>query len=134
MKAPSLEEIELLHGRLCHAIADATRISILYALASGPRHVGALVEELGQPQGTVSRHLRVLHERGLVVTHRIGTKIEYRLKDRRVIRALDLMRALLADQLEGETEKAARIRAAKKSTSGKSRTARSRKSRTTEVA
>jgi DNA-binding transcriptional ArsR family regulator len=133
MKRPSPEEIELLHGRICQALADPTRISVLYELADGPRHVSALVEVLGQPQGTVSRHLRVLHQRGLVVTHRIGTKIEYRLKDDRVVQALDLMRALLADQLEHETAKAARIRAAKKLTRGEGRQARSRKTPTTEV-
>ena len=133
MKRPSPEEIELLHGRLCQALADTTRIAVLYELAAGPRHVTALVEALGLPQGTVSRHLRVLHQRGLVVTHRIGTKIEYRLKDERVVQALDLLRALLADQLEHETAQAARIRAAKKFTRGQGSLARPRKTRTTEV-
>ncbi|MCA9755197.1 MAG: helix-turn-helix transcriptional regulator [Candidatus Eisenbacteria bacterium] len=114
LRAPDREEIELLHGRLCHALADATRIAILYELAAGPRHVTALVDALGQPQATVSRHLRVLHERSLVLTERIGTRVEYRLADPRIIHALDLMRALLADALDRESELAARIRDARK--------------------
>lgn len=118
MNQPSPEEIELLHGRLCTALADTTRIAVLYELAEGPRHVNALVEALGQPQGTVSRHLRVLHQRGLVVTRRLGTRIEYRLKDRRVVAALDLMRSLLADQLDLESAKADRIRSRRKTGRG----------------
>ena len=37
-------EIELLHKRICHALADPTRILILYHLAEEPRYVNELVE------------------------------------------------------------------------------------------
>ena|SRR5688572_4506387 len=48
------------------ALADPTRRSILAQLCERPRAVGELVEALGVSQPTVSKHLRVLREAGLV--------------------------------------------------------------------
>jgi DNA-binding transcriptional ArsR family regulator len=52
---------------------------------------------LSQP--AVSRHLKVLRERGMVLATRVGPTVEYRLGDRRLIEALDLLRAALRDHL-----------------------------------
>ena len=45
------------------------------------------------PQPLVSRHLKILHGRGMVIPNRKGTVIEYSLADERLIQALDLLRA-----------------------------------------
>jgi DNA-binding transcriptional ArsR family regulator len=74
-------------------------VLILYALDKGPLCVNELVETLGMPQPLVSRHLRILRERGLVTTERRGTAIYYALADRRLLEAMDLLRAVLAKQL-----------------------------------
>ncbi len=95
-------EITLMHGRVCSGIADPKRVLILYALDKGPLCVTELVQATGMSQPAVSRHLRVLRERGLVAARRRGQSIDYRLADRRVIRALDLLRAVLARQLAQE--------------------------------
>ena len=102
---PKLEqEIRLLHSRVCYALADPTRIMILYILAEGPKCVSELVEGLDLPQSTISRHLRVLRERGLANTERKGTAVYYALADRRVIEALDRLRSVLAAQLDASAE------------------------------
>ena len=93
------QEIVLLHERICSALGDATRILILYLLARQEMYVNEIAEELNQPQSTVSRHLKVLRERGLVLTARQGTAILYSLADQRIIDALDIMRAILAEQI-----------------------------------
>ena len=110
MDKPSSEEVELLHSQVCSALADTTRVAILYELAGSPCYVSCLVEALGQPQGTVSRHLKILRERGLVVTKRSANKVLYQLRDRRVIDALDLLRSILHDQLLRQGELAERLR------------------------
>lgn len=123
MPRPDLEEIKLLHERLCAAVSDPTRIALLFELGDGPRNVTTLVEALGAPQGTVSRHLRVLYDRGLVTSEREANRVVYRLRDRRVIHALDLMRSILADQLHKQTETAQRIGIARRSSAtGKKKT------------
>ena len=99
MQLPHKAEVQLLHAQVCQALADPTRILLLYQLAEGPKSVGELASELEINQPTVSRHLKVLRERGMANTERIGTTVMYSLADRRVIEALDLMRAVLTDTL-----------------------------------
>jgi len=105
MPNPNLErEIVLLHSRVCYGVADPKRVLILYALEKRRLCVNELAAEVGLTQPATSRHLRVLRERGLVTTGRQGQSIYYTLGDRRLIEALDLLRAVLASQLAAERE------------------------------
>lgn len=97
-----VEEIEMLHNRVCTALGDPKRIMLLYVLARKPHNVSELAIELDTPQPTVSRHLSVLRERSLVKTQREGTSVIYSLADHRVIDALDLLRALVRDQAHAQ--------------------------------
>lgn len=103
--APSLiEAVNQLHSQLCAGLADAKRILILYALSENSLNVSDLADYLGLPQPTASRHLKLLRERGLVTARRDGTSVYYELTDARVIQALDILRAVLADQLESRAD------------------------------
>ena len=99
MEKPLQEELAQLHAGICQALADTTRISILYELAEGSKNVSELVEALGSPQGTVSRHLKVLRERSMVDSERDGVNVYYSLADPRIIEALNLLRAVMASTL-----------------------------------
>lgn len=68
-------------GETFKALADETRIRLVLHLLDGERNVGALVEALGAPQSTVSRHLAVLRHADVVATRRDGTSVYYRLAD-----------------------------------------------------
>ena len=93
------EEVIQLEADFCAALSDPTRIFILYALNETPLNVTELTNELGLPQPTISRHLKVLRERGLVFTERQGTVITYHLTDKRVTQAMDLLRSAMRDRL-----------------------------------
>jgi len=100
MVNPTLkQEIIQFEADFCSALSDPTRIFILYAPNEKPLNVTELTNELGIPQPTTSRHLKVLRERGLVYTERQGTVITYHLTDQRVIQALDLLRSAMRDRL-----------------------------------
>jgi ArsR family transcriptional regulator len=99
MTRPPESEIRELHAQFCQALADPTRIVLLYTLAEGPRNVGELASELKLSQPNVSRHLKVLRERDMVTATREGANVVYSLADKRVLKALDLMREVLGDQL-----------------------------------
>lgn len=73
---------------LFKAFADPTRLRILNALAAGELCVCDLVELLGLPQPTVSRHLGALRRAGLVAVSREWKFAHYRL-------------AIPADQVHG---------------------------------
>lgn len=96
------DEITQLHAEVCSALADANRIMILYTLNEGRANVGSMAETLEIPQPTISRHLKVLRERGMVTATRDGQQVYYTLTDKRVIDALDLMRSLMADRLSNQ--------------------------------
>ncbi len=98
------DEIHQLHAQLCNGLADPLRILILYSLADGARHVNELAEKTNAPQPTVSRHLKILRERGLVASTRSGQYVHYSLADERVIDALDLLRLVMADNLKKQAE------------------------------
>ncbi len=99
MKRPNSRELREMHATLCQALADPTRIALLYELSDGPKHVNELVNSLELPQGTVSRHLKMLRERSLVQTERDGSFICYSLADDRVLGALDIMFSIKNDIL-----------------------------------
>ncbi len=98
------QEVHLLHKRICPALGDPKRLLILYALDQGPLCVHEMVEALQLKQPTVSRHLRVLRERGLVRTERRGTAIYYSLTDRRLLQAVDMLREVLQAQMAAEAD------------------------------
>jgi ArsR family transcriptional regulator, arsenate/arsenite/antimonite-responsive transcriptional repressor len=76
-KKPALPDPDV---RLFQALADPTRLAIVRELAGGEA-IGACdftdCCEVSQP--TVSHHLRILREAGVIASERRGTSIEYRL-------------------------------------------------------
>jgi DNA-binding transcriptional ArsR family regulator len=64
-----------------HALADATRRSMVQALARGDaRSAGDLGRRFGSAQPTISKHLKVLEEAGLVVRRVEGRVHLFRLR------------------------------------------------------
>ncbi len=92
---PVEEEDALPLARAFAALADPVRLRLLSLIASQPSgEVCAceLVEPLGRSQPTVSHHLRVLFEAGLVEREKRGTWVWYRV----VTDRLAVLRATLA--------------------------------------
>jgi DNA-binding transcriptional ArsR family regulator len=61
-------------------IAEPNRRAILSLLVSSQQSVGAIERQLGMPQTTVSKHLRVLREAGFVESTVDAQRRLYRLK------------------------------------------------------
>jgi DNA-binding transcriptional ArsR family regulator len=61
-----------------NAIAEARRRDILVFLAPGERSVTDIVEAFELPQPSVSKHLKVLRDVGLVDVRRDGRQVFYR--------------------------------------------------------
>jgi ArsR family transcriptional regulator, arsenate/arsenite/antimonite-responsive transcriptional repressor len=66
-------------NRIFRALADETRRDILRLLRDGSRTSGDIATCFHSSWPTVSRHLAVLREAGLVVTERRGQEIRYEL-------------------------------------------------------
>ena len=63
------------------ALSDENRVRALMALAPGELCVCQIIELLGLAPSTVSKHMAVLHQAGLVETRKDGRWIYYRLAE-----------------------------------------------------
>ncbi len=88
------------HARLCSSLADYHRLLIVYAVAEKTQNVSELVERLAISQPTVSRHLRILRDAGVVCARREGKSIYYATTDHRILQALELLRGVLRDRIQ----------------------------------
>lgn len=62
-------------ARRLKAVADPTRLAILHSLAAAPSSVGELAALFRLAQPTVSMHVKVLRESGLVQSERAGGRL-----------------------------------------------------------
>ena len=103
------EELQLVHEEICPALNNPLRMKILYLLREQARSVGELTGEMGIPQSSVSRHLRVLRERGLVIANRQGTTVCYDLAEPELAIIIDILRRILGRKLESRRNQAQTI-------------------------
>ncbi|GAC1602047.1 MAG: hypothetical protein NVS3B21_30020 [Acidimicrobiales bacterium] len=85
-------------AELLQALGDPTRLRILSALDMACVPVGAIVAATGVRQPTVSHHLRVLRDRGVVRAERRGAFIYYCAASTALRPAVEAARALLTDR------------------------------------
>jgi len=87
---------ELLAGM--RAIAETTRLRLLFVLSHGEFNVSELTQILGQSQPRVSRHLKLMAEAGLLSRYKEGSWVLFRLSEQ--TRGAALARAVV-DLLPG---------------------------------
>ena len=99
-----------LHAEVCKSMANATRLKILAALQGGEKAVDALAAALKVPKANLSQHLAILRHGRVVATRREGLNVFYRCANPKMLKACELLRQVLMEQLaEGhELMKAAR--------------------------
>jgi ArsR family transcriptional regulator len=61
------------------ALSDPTRREILELLRSGPRSSGEIADKFSTSWATISRHLSVLKDAGLILAERNGQHVVYEL-------------------------------------------------------
>ena len=66
-------------ARILKALANESRLMIIDRLAKGECSVGELVDLVGSDQSTVSKHLAVLRNHGIVDDRREGNMVFYTL-------------------------------------------------------
>lgn len=104
-------------NRMFRAFSDPIRLRTLHLLLDGEMCVGDLVEVLGVPQPTASRHLRYLREAGLVEVRREGRWCFYSLVAAESGfhgRLLDCLGSCFGEvpELRADAERAGRLREA----------------------
>lgn len=99
--APEL--MNLMMERL-RALSDEARLRLLIRLREGECNVSSLVVEVGIAQASVSKHLAVLRQAGIVAVRRSGTQAFYRVVDPTVFQVYQLT----CDSVKRDKEELAR--------------------------
>ena len=87
-----LNEKELeFKSRIFKVIGDSNRLKILEILRSGENCQCDIIPLIAQSQPTVSRHLKLLEEAGLLTSRKNGTKVFYKVVDNRVFYLIDAL-------------------------------------------
>jgi DNA-binding transcriptional ArsR family regulator len=85
-------------ARRLKAISDPTRLAMLDALRSGPRTVTEIAVAFGLAQPTVSNHVKVLRDAGLVSDVKDGTRRRLMVEHREVEELLTNLHEVLSDR------------------------------------
>lgn len=68
--------------KLLKALADETRIRIIQCLLDEEKCACSVVPSVNRAQPTVSQHLRILEEAGILESRRVGVNIWYKMKSK----------------------------------------------------
>jgi DNA-binding transcriptional ArsR family regulator len=93
------EELYQLHASVCKGLADPKRLILINALRDGERSVTELCDVTQIQQANASQHLAILKSKGLVTSRREGQRVYYRVTSPKINEALDLLLAVMAEQL-----------------------------------
>mgnify|MGYP000911019896 CR=1 FL=1 len=88
----------LAHSRVFKALAHPTRLFIVRTVAERPYSVLELTELVGDDISTVSRHLAVLRNAGVIIEKREGNQIFHSLRMRCVLSFFSCVDTALADR------------------------------------
>src|SRR3972149_1698374 len=88
-----------LHAEICKTFSSPIRLEILFKIRDGKKSVNEIAALTGVRQATVSQHLAVLRQRGVVSTRREGINVYYDVANPKITRACDLMREGLFEHI-----------------------------------
>lgn len=96
------------NAKVFKAFCDARRLRILELLRGGEKCACVLIEEMGMPQSSLSYHMKVLLEAGVVEARQDGKWTHYRVSGAGSLRAVALLEELLKAKTaeRGKSEKA----------------------------
>jgi ArsR family transcriptional regulator len=88
-----------MHASICNVFSNPKRLEIIDLLRDGEKSVNELSELAEIPQANLSQHLTLMRQRGILETRRDGVNIYYSIANPKVIKAFEIMREVLLEQL-----------------------------------
>jgi ArsR family transcriptional regulator, virulence genes transcriptional regulator len=99
-----------LHAEVCKTMSNPKRLEIINILRNGEKSVDELAKDMGIRMANLSQHLAVMRSKGIVQTRRDGLKIYYKIANPKVVKACDIMREVLLEQLASNQDIAEKIK------------------------
>jgi ArsR family transcriptional regulator len=98
------KQIFELHASICKALGHAIRIEIIDLLQAKELTFSDILERTGGLKSNLSQHLSVMVGKGILLQRREGQKSFFRLSSRKVASACTLMREVLMERLEKQSQ------------------------------
>lgn len=95
----SQKSVSDLRIKILGALSDPTRLELLEYLAGGERCVCEIIPAFSRSQSTISKHLNILHETGILDRRIDGKRTLYRIKNPRIFNLLKEVDAIALDQI-----------------------------------
>ncbi len=90
-----------LASRSLKAMAHPLRLKILCILGASPESsVQDIIDKVGTSQSNVSQHLSILHDKGILVSHKRSNKVYYRIGDPKILILIMSMREAFCSSLK----------------------------------
>jgi DNA-binding transcriptional ArsR family regulator len=89
-----------LESNYLKAIAQPTRLKILYFLRDGEKCQCKIIPKMKEDQSNISRHLTHMRDLGILESRREGVSIYYRIKDRRIFDLLSLVDEMIKAEIK----------------------------------
>ncbi len=90
------------HAEMCKVFTHPIRLRILDILREREISVSDLAERLGVTIGNLSQHLNMMKQRRVLVSRKDGNNVFYQLANPKMLKAFDLMREILLEQMKRE--------------------------------
>lgn len=87
------------------ALSHERRLEIVRLIDTQTLSVTQIYQMLDLPQANVSQHLKILKESSLVISHKSGKEIYYRLSDVEVLNILSCLEIIIANQSKTKKRK-----------------------------
>lgn len=97
-------QVHLIKAAFLKILAHPIRLKILELLAQGEQSVGQFSQSLSVDQPTVSRHLGILKQGGLVISRQEGASVLYQIQGKETVQLLAYLTELLKRKLQVDQE------------------------------
>ena len=95
-----MKELYKTHAEMCKIFSNPTRLEILDLLRYREMSVTELIKKTRLSQANISQHLSIMKSKGIVASNREGKNICYKLTNKKIIKAFDIIREILIERLK----------------------------------
>jgi DNA-binding transcriptional ArsR family regulator len=87
------------------AIAQPTRLKILYFLKDGEQCQCKIMPRMKEDQSNISRHLTHMRDMGILESRKEGVSVYYKIRDKRIFRLLFLADQMIKAEIEDKAKR-----------------------------
>jgi ArsR family transcriptional regulator len=99
------EDLIQIESDFLKAIAQPTRLKILYFLKGGERCACEIIPKMKEDQSNISRHLTHMRDMGILESRKEGVSVYYKIKDRRIFHLLSLVDEMVKAEIKEKARK-----------------------------